>query len=118
MTTLNRPPSFDYQSIPPYTVTHERSDVDWETWQYHQIDSAISMFYATFFNEVERRVLMDARGVTILGVALGKPTSPVMVATRESTDFMLRAVRGMPVDQQMSVLDVVDKIKMAGGVLD
>lgn len=117
MIPLLKPPGYSYRSIPPYTVTHERSDDDWETWQFNDLAHAVTVFYGTHLNVVERRVLFDARGTTILGLLMVEPPVTPMVATKEAADTVLRVMGKADPDRQAEILGVFENIKDGNGLL-
>jgi hypothetical protein len=118
MIPLVKPPSFQYKSIPPYTVTHEINSAEWRTWQFNELDNAVMIFYKTKFATDERRVLFDARGTTILGIDMSDDRSPAMVGTDEATKVVLQKIGKINLDTQAEVLVVVEDLAAGDGCID
>lgn len=114
MKPLKKPPSFDYKSVPPYKVIHERIE-EIEEWDIRTVKSALVFFYKGYFAEFEQRVVLDGRGKTVLGLTVNGRTNQEMVGTREAADFMLNAIADQSDATQMEVLDIVEGLRAGNG---
>lgn len=116
---LPTPPSYEYKSAGPWIVTQERGD-NTVTWVLYNLSAAVTrLFLLPPRTKVapERRVVVDARGVTVLGMT--PEGSPRMVGTREACEALFQVLSG--VDQAdaviMDVLEMAESLRSMDGVM-
>lgn len=106
---LPSPPSYEYKTVGPWMVTQERDDRA-VTWVLYNLSAAVVRLFLLpprTKTPPDRRVVIDARGVTVLGIS--PDGSPRMVGTREACDALFQVLSG--VDQTDAV--IVDVLEMA-----
>lgn len=114
MLPLPAPPSFEYESTGPYLVNHLYGKRP-QTWMLANLIAAVRRMWMLPDPAMmpDRRTVVDAFGVTILGVSLRAETSPKVVGTRETCNIMLASdTTGETVD----MLWLVDMLTSMGGV--
>lgn len=111
---LPTPPSFDYESVGPWLVTQQYG-ARTQAWVQWNLNAAIRRFWMLPDSDAmpDRRVCVDASGVTIMGHSNVTGASPMVVGTKEATDVVLRDV---DIDTSANVLWLVDQLQHHDGV--
>lgn len=114
MTPLVPPPEFAYRSRGPWLVTQEEKNGKGRSVLVYDLHSAVVKFWVcdTF---PWRRVLVDSRGVTILGMFI--ESDPGMVGTKESCETLLALMSEAPLDHQGQALWLVEQLREGSGVV-
>jgi len=111
---LPTPPSFEYESVGPWIITHQYGPRT-QTWVQWNLNAAIRRFWMLPDHDIMpgRRVCVDASGVTIMGHSTVAGASPLVVGTKEATNVVLR---DMDTDAAAHVLWLVDQLQHHDGV--
>lgn len=111
---LPTPPSFEYESVGPWLVTQQYGRRT-QTWVQWNLNAAIRRFWMLPDPDVmpDRRIVVDASGVVIMGHSTLADASPRVVGTREATDVVLRDVDH---DAAANALWLVEQLQHHDGV--
>lgn len=106
------PPSYEYQTAGPWFVTHTVNDRI-QAWTLWTLESAIIRFWH-YEPELRptRRVMVDGRGIMILGTDISDGVT--MVGTRETMEATLRMTEKQSgTDDALEVLTMVETVRIA-----
>lgn len=106
------PHDYEYRAYAPYFVSHE-TDGQVKFGQFFSLRSAIIAFWR---EGVDRKVIVDSRGVVILGVDNHHdPLDPYQVGTREALEETLTLCGDSELEAQVGIMAMVDAIREGGG---
>lgn len=113
---LSSPPNYEYVSKGPWFVTHTFDDGAAMAWILHTADMAVLRFWFCPTTPT-RRVMVDVRGITVLGTDSTDPELPRMSGTREMMDATLKLVEGANpmLESQAQVLTMIDMLQRLDG---
>lgn len=114
MIPLTPPADYEYRSRGPWLITQENENGTGRSVLAYDLREAVAHFWVSD-TPPWRRVLVDSRGVTILGAFFS--SHPTMVGTRECCDETLTLVNHAPVDHQGQALWLVEQIRQGYGVV-
>jgi hypothetical protein len=115
---LSPPPNYEYTTIGPWWLVALDEGDRASAATYWVLESAVMYFWAgNHDNPTRRRTLVDARGITILGIERASEKS-AMVGTRETMDATLALIEKDPdagIDEKLEVLAMVERIREYNG---
>lgn len=112
--TLSPPPGYEYRTLGPWFVSHVYGDeakagIMWT------FESAIVRFWGHVTDSPpDRRTLVDARGVTVLGEDRTGDL-PKIVGTREAMDAGIKMCENSDIDDIVEVFEVAEMLRRLNG---
>lgn len=110
---LSPPPGYEYTTTGPWWVAHISNDGRPQAWVMWTFESAVIRFWAHRERQhPQRRVMIDAMGVTVLGI--DRATNG-MVGTRETMEQTMTLAAGSAPEDQVEILAMVERLRQMNG---